>query len=758
MATLEELRNRARASITAAESARVALLPKLEIQQAEPEIPRDSLSTEDTLIRDFFQSHSLEWNAEQAHYIKLCMKGENCILIGAAGTGKTTVQGITAQILLHAGKLHALRESTKWLESETPGMVIISFTNKAVNNIRWKMPKELQGNCITIHKLLEFAPVWYEVEADDGTIKKSMRFEPQRNKFNPLPSSISKVVIEESSMVGTDLYAKLLDALPHNPQIILLGDINQLPPVYDSAILGFKMLEWPIVELSKIFRQAAESPIISFAWDIKNGKELSSREVFSEVVVAGKKRKRRNIPSFDAKYVENKLTLRPWQLSKAGGKLSDTEALFTAVQFFNKLHDQQEYNPDEDIILIPFNKAFGSIELNNGIAEHLGNKRNALVHEIIAGFKKHYLAVGDKVMYQKEDCYIEDIVQNAEYLGKPFQRASKTLDRWGHQKEVTSTVEYEDALSSSDAVDKFLEAAVNSLDKDGEDRTTVASHTVVLRRTADGLEIELDTAGEVNNLIGGYAITIHKAQGSEWRKVFCVFHHSHAVMLCREILYTAITRARESLYIICEPNTFEKGVQSQRIKGTTLAEKAEYFKGKQDEMEAKIQERDDTLTTKPLKVKVEDLVQPQVKAIAAEKLDVEWKRAAVMFGDKIGKKPFLSFNLARQNAIGCANFGTGTIKLNAVYLAAGDSFLVEHMLHDTIIHEICHHVAAKLYKEYGHKFWWKQCMSKMGIRPERVCPESVPPYLQSKVELVNKKFEELRGQRDITPIEEGDIE
>jgi ATP-dependent exoDNAse (exonuclease V) alpha subunit len=51
-------------------------------------------------------------------------------------------------------------------------------------------------------------------------------------------------------------------------------------------------------------------------------------------------------------------------------------------------------------------------------------------------------------------------------------------------------------------------------------------------------------------------------------------------MLQRELLYTAVTRAREELYIICEPEMFAKGILSQRVKGNTLAEKAEFFKGK----------------------------------------------------------------------------------------------------------------------------------------------------------------------------------
>jgi ATP-dependent exoDNAse (exonuclease V) alpha subunit len=65
-----------------------------------------------------------------------------------------------------------------------------------------------------------------------------------------------------------------------------------------------------------------------------------------------------------------------------------------------------------------------------------------------------------------------------------------------------------------------------------------------------------------------------------------MFHHKHNVLMCRELLYTAITRAREELVIICEPTHFQKAVETQRIKGNTLAEKAEFFKGKQATMDA----------------------------------------------------------------------------------------------------------------------------------------------------------------------------
>ena len=107
-----------------------------------------------------------------------------------------------------------------------------------------------------------------------------------------------------------------------------------------------------------------------------------------------------------------------------------------------------------------------------------------------------------------------------------------------------------------------------------------SSHTLTLQMMDSELEIKVDKAASINSMLLGYCLTVHKSQGSEWRKVFFVYHQSHAAMLQRELLYTAVTRAKEELYVICEPETFTKGIQSQRVKGDTLAEKAEFFKGK----------------------------------------------------------------------------------------------------------------------------------------------------------------------------------
>ena len=130
-------------------------------------------------------------------------------------------------------------------------------------------------------------------------------------------------------------------------------------------------------------------------------------------------------------------------------------------------------------------------------------------------------------------------------------------------------------------IDALIESANFSID---EGVKMQGSHIVTIEladsHNDETVTLELRTVGELLSLDLAYAMTVHKSQGSEWRKVFLLLHKSHNVMLNRELLYTAVTRAKECLTIVCEKDSLIKGITKQKIKGNTLAEKAQSFKGK----------------------------------------------------------------------------------------------------------------------------------------------------------------------------------
>jgi hypothetical protein len=90
------------------------------------------------------------------------------------------------------------------------------------------------------------------------------------------------------------------------------------------------------------------------------------------------------------------VVFQPWQK-----KLSEDHAMGALIAQLRNWEHNGYYNPLEDIVLCPFNKAFGTIEMNKYIAQFLGRKRNAIVHHVKAGFLDHYLAVGDRVLFAK---------------------------------------------------------------------------------------------------------------------------------------------------------------------------------------------------------------------------------------------------------------------------------------------------------------------------------------------------------------------
>lgn len=501
-------------------------------------------------------------NSEQRAFVDLALQGQSCILIGAAGTGKTTSTNESVQEMIHQNVCGLLSsDGHNYLTSATPGIVSIAYTRRAVSNLRRAMPPDMKGNTLTIHKLLEYQPVYYSVfDSESGKEVSKMSFEPTRNALKPLPSSIKTIYIDESSMVSVELFQEIIDACPHNPQFIFLGDIQQLPPVFGSAILGFKMLELPTIELTQVYRQALESPIIRLAHRILSGNPINKSE-FSDWKIPGQ------------------LTIHPWKK-----KLEAEVACNTAGVFFSAAYDQGQFDPESDIILLPFNKSFGTIELNRKIANHIARSLKRVTYEIIAGFNKHYFSPGDKILVEKEDAIITRIEPNVAYAGMPFQLPSEHLNYWGHNssKKVLTAM-------SDDDVDSFLESMTGGTSDDDKEKVRQCSHIIYYKRmniAGDELENEIElkvsSAADVNNILLGYVLTVHKSQGSEWKKVFLVLHQSHATMLQRELLYTAVTRAKEELYVICEPESFDKGIRSQRIKGNTLAEKISYFQGKKD--------------------------------------------------------------------------------------------------------------------------------------------------------------------------------
>lgn len=529
------------------------------MQQQLPEIPQASNTA----------SQGFSWNAEQLQAIELIEAGRSCCIVGSAGTGKTTLNKESIRRLVQSSRMPILQaaDATKVLNAGEPGIVCVSFTRSAVANIAKALNRAV--TCSTIHALLEFEPVTYAEWDDEQQRDVSKRiFEPQRNRNNPLPANLRTIIVEESGIVNIRLFNQLLDALPNaeEVQFIFLGDLFQLDPPYDPAILGYALDCLLVVELTRVCRQALESPILSFAIDIKEGKQWG----------------RQHFDSLCKQTDHGKLTVKPWK-----HKIDSFKATNEAAKFIKKEYEAGNWHPDNSCIITPFGAAlnskdkdavFGSYNLNRLIADFLGRARGAVVHEVIAGFSKHYFAEGDDIIYEKTKGKITKIEKNKEYLGKQSpQAASLHLDRFGHNSNAAM-----DAIEAIHASEEDVEAEMDRLlaaaSADNSEALRTASHvvTVVLE---NGCELELKSAGAFSpqKFDFSYAMTCYKAQGSEWDNVYVFTHKSHSVGLCNEFFYTACTRARKELTLICEGDHLMQACSKQSIPGRNWKEKMQHF-------------------------------------------------------------------------------------------------------------------------------------------------------------------------------------
>jgi len=173
---------------------------------------------------------------EQREAIRRAITSKVLVITGGPGTGKTTLVNGIIQIL---GK-------------KNRRILLTAPTGRAAK----RMNETTGHDAKTIHRLLEFSP-------------KKMIFERDQN--HPLDADL--VVVDEVSMVDTVLAYSLLKAIPKSAQLVMVGDVDQLPSVGPGSVLRdlIRSERIDLVRLKEIFRQAEESRIVVNAHRVNEG-------------------------------------------------------------------------------------------------------------------------------------------------------------------------------------------------------------------------------------------------------------------------------------------------------------------------------------------------------------------------------------------------------------------------------------------------------------------------------------------------------
>ena len=216
------------------------------------EMPEDMMERRLSRVE---QAEEIELDPMQHRAVIEAIKHGLLILTGGPGTGKTTT----------------INTMIRFFDSEGMSILLAAPTGRAAKRMTEATGYEAQ----TIHRLLEVNVNPEEEDSVGGFL---------RNRQNPLEADV--IIIDEMSMVDLPLMHALLSAVVPGTRLILVGDVDQLPSVGPGSVLKdiIASERFPVVTLTRIFRQAGESDIVVNAHKINAGEPVvldnKSRDFF----------------------------------------------------------------------------------------------------------------------------------------------------------------------------------------------------------------------------------------------------------------------------------------------------------------------------------------------------------------------------------------------------------------------------------------------------------------------------------------------
>ena len=344
------------------------------------------------------------------------------------------------------------------------------------------------------------------------TIHSLLRYDSISGKFMhniAVPLETDLIILDEGSMVDVELFLALLEAIPNGAKLIILGDINQLEAIGAGNVL-MDLIDSetiPVVVFDKVHRQGAKSAIKTESVKVAKGRQLVDGKWIGDTVLGELK---------DLKYIGFN---QPYQSEKPRPTID------LAMTEFKKLF--QEAKDVANISVIAPTKSNGTSchALNLLIQDYVLPPKRGRYVELGTESEPFNVYIGDKVINLKNNRHAYTyVVEDGETKKVPRQIFN------GNMGEVTDIID--------------------------DDTIVVDFYNIG--------EVIID-AKQLEHIALGYAITIHKAQGSTIPYVVGVLDYTHYSMLNRQLVYTLMSRAKTKMSFVFESKALAKAISTNYV-------------------------------------------------------------------------------------------------------------------------------------------------------------------------------------------------
>lgn len=475
-------------------------------------------------------------NAQQVQAVKVANENAFSIITGGPGTGKTYT---VAQLVIALQQAQADSDAKQALgegaairfSTDSAGLALSAPTGKAAQRMQESLQAALDSAQVevqlqeakTIHRLLGIGR--------DGR--------PRYHAGNPLGEDI--VIVDEASMLGVELANYLVSAIKPGARLILLGDANQLAAVDAGAVLSdlchIEGLQPIHTQLTESRRFHANSGIGKLATEINKSAAdmhqvwqlLNNDEALNFQSV--------NIQSGNARDTESEPNKEVSSNTQLKNSLSNKKILSKLTQnyisYLNKIHS---------LLITP-------------IAKSVPTEVSQTISELMDDFNKfRILTAGHNGEWG--DHNLNDYLTrwHMTELKLPLGKSP-----WFHGRPVMVLQNnYELGLFNGD-----IGICLQTQQKGEGSRLEV-----FFENKTQGIAVNLLN----DELIAtAYAMTIHKSQGSEFDHVAITFDNSNNRLLSKELIYTAVTRAKQKVSIYSTKHALQKAVQTPTQRYTGLA-------------------------------------------------------------------------------------------------------------------------------------------------------------------------------------------